>query len=292
MSEFTSDVQHLDFGVGATGELSLRVSVATLVRVVFENPQHGDLMLALEHKATLVAGEGEPRVMVKAQPFGGAIRFLNLAPLQTLIGNFHFDSERSRSEQDFRIFIRPADWDTVKEFCLWYFRQENDLVLESDPARELVEEFADALDIELRPEQYVTQPLRSVVENEPVRTRNVHAQGYPTTRIYRVFETRIVDPALCRAMIANSQNRSSQDLRELALKDAREGGKGRANAMLVLPLQLIRDVYLAMSPETRNRPITFEGSHLEGNVLAVLEGVAVPKYRSWGASDGGIFKPD
>jgi hypothetical protein len=150
MSEFASDFQHLDFAVGATGELSLRVSVATLVRVVFENPQDGDLMLALEHKATLIAGEGGPRVTVKAQPFGGAIRFLNLTPLQTLIGNFHFDSQRSRSERDFRIFIRPADWDTVREFCLRHFGQENDWVLESDPARELIEEFADALDIEYR----------------------------------------------------------------------------------------------------------------------------------------------
>jgi hypothetical protein len=44
-------------GIGATNELSFRVSVATLVRVLFENPDDGELMLALEHKATLLENE-------------------------------------------------------------------------------------------------------------------------------------------------------------------------------------------------------------------------------------------
>jgi hypothetical protein len=256
------------------------VSVATLVRVVFENPQDGDLMLALERKATLIADKGKRRVSVKAQPFGGAIHFLQLAPLQTLIGDFHFDSERSRFEQDFRLFIRPADWNTVREFCRRHLEHENDSVLESDPGRELAEEFADALAVELRPEQYIAKPLRTVVENEPARTQNIYAADYPTVRIYRVFEARIVAPFLCRAIMANSEATSNQMLRELALEDARKGGRGRANAILALPLQLIRDVYLAMSPETRHMPITFESNHLPGNVSAVFEDIAVPKYRS------------
>ncbi len=41
-------------GVGPTAELSLRVSVSTLSRVVFPHPADGVPMLALEHKATLV----------------------------------------------------------------------------------------------------------------------------------------------------------------------------------------------------------------------------------------------
>src|ERR1700690_705437 len=97
-------------GIGATEELSLRVSVATLVRVLFRNPRDGDLMLALERKATLHKAENERIVEVKCQPFGGAIRILDLKRIQGLIGDFHFDSERSRSEQDFRIFIGPSEW--------------------------------------------------------------------------------------------------------------------------------------------------------------------------------------
>src|SRR5918999_609182 len=94
-----------EIGTGATKELSLRVSVATLVRVVFEHPTDGDLMLALERKATLLKTESGHAVEVITQPFGGAIRIRDLKMLRELIGDFHFDSEESRSEKDFRIFI-------------------------------------------------------------------------------------------------------------------------------------------------------------------------------------------
>src|SRR5688500_121371 len=39
-----------EVGIGATDELSLRVSVAALVRVLFEHPDDGTLMLAIERK--------------------------------------------------------------------------------------------------------------------------------------------------------------------------------------------------------------------------------------------------
>ena len=40
-------------GIGATQDLSLRVSVATLVRAVFKHPLYSEWLLALERKATL-----------------------------------------------------------------------------------------------------------------------------------------------------------------------------------------------------------------------------------------------
>lgn len=266
------------FGVGRTAELSLRVSVASLARVVFPHPEDGELMLALEHKATLLPGE--ERLVVKAQPFGGAVRILDLRALGSLIGDFHFDSERSRSEQDFRLFIRPSDWKSVRDFCLREFGRQEDSALESDPARELVEEFQDALGIELRPDQYLVEPVGTVLENEPVQTRNVRAAGWPTVRVYRVFEAQILDPALCRAMLANDAENSSEVLRNLALDDARQGGLGRANAMLVAPMQGVRDAYLAQSPDQRNRPLPFRSTILDGNVPVVLEGIAVLNFGS------------
>jgi hypothetical protein len=39
---------HDEIGVGAADDLSLRVSVATLVRVLFEHPTDGEMMLTLE----------------------------------------------------------------------------------------------------------------------------------------------------------------------------------------------------------------------------------------------------
>ena len=268
------------FGVGPTAELSHRVSVATLARVVFVNPEDGDIALALEHKATLHTDEDELHVVAKAQPFGGAVRILNFDRLRALAGGFHFDSERSRSEQDFRIFIQPSEWEIVRDYCLQDFGHGEETDLESDPARELVEEFDDALGVELRPEQYKVKPAGTILENEPVRTKNVHAAGIGTVRIYRVFEVQIIDQALAQTMLTNSRNHSSQALRDLALENAWKGGRGRANAMLVVSMRRIRDAYMALSPDKRGEPLLFENTILDGNVPAVLEDIDVPKYRN------------
>ncbi len=266
-------------GIGTTDELSLRVSVAALVRIIFKHPLNGDMMLALERKATLRETEHERIVEVKSQPFGGAIRILDLRALRDLIGNIHFDSERSHSEQDFRIFIRPSDWETVREFCIQHLSRVDDPILETDPGRELAEEFADALKISLKPDQYICKPIATVVEDNPAPTENIHAKGILTVRVYRIFEAYISDSSLARTIMMISESLSHQDLCALAWEDVQNGGKGRANAILALPLKDISDVYLAMSPEERNAPVLFEENRLDETVPAVLEGITVPKYQ-------------
>ena len=168
--------------------------------------------------------------------------------MRDLTGDFHFDSERSRSEQDFRIFIRPSDWTAVRQFCIQHFSRVHDPILETDPGRELAEGFGDALKTSLK-------------------------------RVYRIFEAAISDSSLARAMMVNSESLSYQDLCELASEDARSGGRGRANAVLGLPLKRISDIYPAMSLEERNALILFERNRLERTVPAVLEGVSVPRYQ-------------
>ncbi len=265
--------------VGPTDELSLRVSVSTLSRVVFPHPIDGIPMLALEHKATLVSAGKDPIVEVKAQPFGGAIQILNPGELQTISGGFNYDSRCSRSEGDFRIFIRPASWGKVREFCLQNMAEGGGQDLEFDPARELVEEFDDALGIQLKPEQYAVELYRIVVENQPAPTGNIRAGGAPTIRIYRVYEVQVLDPALCQSMMTNSTAHPAPFLRRMAIEDARKGGRGRANAMLTAPIEQIRAAFLSVPPERRGTALPFEDTLLEGNVVAVLEGVSVPKYR-------------
>ncbi len=237
----------LTFGVGPTAEMGLRVSVATLARVIFPGFEDGEPQLVLEHKATVFLNAGEAQVVVKAQPFGGAVRILNLAGLQAEIGRFHFDSERSRAERDFRIFIRPTDWETVQAFCLDHLHRASGSDLELDPRRELAEEFAVTLGVALRPDQYRIWPVKTVLEVTPVLTGNVFATGMPTVRIYRIFKTEIVDPGLYQAMVANSKNHPRQVLKNLALEDAQKGGRGWANAMLVVPERQIRGAYNVMS---------------------------------------------
>ncbi len=262
-------------GIGATPELSLRVSVATLVRVLFKDPTNGELMLALERKATLHKTEVE----VKSQPFGGAIRILDLNALHDLIGDFHFDSELSSSEQDFRLFIRPSSWSAIREICIERLSTVDDPILETDPVRELAEEFADALQVNLKPEQYTRMPVATVIENEATPTQNIHAKGMPTARVYRIFEAAISDTSLVDIMIKNSADVSHQELCQCVFEDAQNSGEGRANAILTLPVNRLMDFYLAKSPQERNSSTLFEQHRLDETVLAVLEDITVPKYR-------------
>lgn len=266
-----------DIGVGATSELSLRVSVATLVRVLFEHPDNGNSMLALERKATLLQTQDGPVVEVIAQPFGGAIQIRDPRPLRELVGGFRFDSEESRSERDFRIFIRPSDWEIVQGFCLQHLSDADDPVLETEPRRELAEEFADTLKMKLNSNQYTYRAIGTVVEDRPAPTRNIHARGHLTARVYRIFEARILDRSLSHTMLANSETYSNHDLQQLALKDARNGG--RANAILAIPIERISNVYRARSPQARNPSFSLENNQLDESVGAVLEGIHIPRYR-------------
>jgi hypothetical protein len=143
----------------------------------------------------------------------------------------------------------------------------------------LAEEFADALKINLQPEQYVSKPVATVVENEAMPTDNVHAEGAPTVRVYRIFEAIISDNALIRTVIKNNASISRENLCALALDDFQNGGKGWANAVLTLPLKNLSDHYLAMSPKERNIPIMFGENQLDETVSAILESVTVPKYQ-------------
>src|SRR5262245_49036067 len=191
----------------ATNGSLLRVSVATLDQVIFPHPQNGTLMLALERKASVING-GRDQVRVRAQPFGGAVRIFNLAPLREIIGEIKFDSERSKQEHDFRILIPPSKWEAVKQYCLHHLEHEDDAEIESLPDRELSEEFQETLDVHLKPDQYTVQPMGFVIENKPIRIDRVRGQF--TVRLYRTFKVHIVDEMLCETMLTASQQYSDQ----------------------------------------------------------------------------------
>ena len=259
-------------------ELRWRVSVATLDRVIFPHPKNGTIMLAMERKASLMK-TGANHVHTWAQPYGGAVRILDPIPLQALIGEISFDSEKSRLEQDFRILIQPADWQAVKTFCLQHLENENDTVLEASPDRELLEEFDETLNFKLKPDQYTREAAGFVIENEASATANRYASGQPTVRVYRIFEIHIIDPDLSKSMLAASQAYSDLELAALAVNNAESGGKGRANGILVLPLNQVVEHYLALSPHLRFQAGSVENHQLNESVTAILPGVDVPQYQ-------------
>ena len=261
--------------VSANRKLSLRVSVATLARVLFKHPKDGEIMLALERKATL----RDTDVEIISQPFGGAIRIRNMNKLHDQIGDFQFDSERSHVEQDFRIFIRPSSWPAVRAFCIDQFSRDDDSIIETDPVRELTEEFEDALRISLKPEQYSYKPVATIVENDPTPTDNIHAEGTPTVRVYRIFETSISDSNLIDTLLANSEMVSNRDLCDLAIKDAHISGKGWANAILTVPLKKIHAIYSAVPPAEHNITLLFEEHRLDWTVAVVLYKITNTNYQ-------------
>ena len=63
------------------------------------------------------------------------------------------------------------------------------------------------------------------------------------------------------------------------MTDQQNGGRGRANSILTLPLNTVRESYLALPPGRRYRKITVEGHALDESVPAVLEDVEVPQYQ-------------
>jgi hypothetical protein len=274
---------HHEIEVGATEELSLRVSVGVLVSVFFHNPEDGRTMLALERTATLGQIEEQSKVIVKAKPFGGAVRLTHPQALKELIGNFHYDSERSREEGDFRIHIRPASWKAIKEICRQHFDGTKQGILDSSPQRELAEEFEDTLHMEITPNKYQLRPRGIIIENIPTETDNVRAEKITTVRVYFMFEAWIWDPEIISMMLVNNSRYSDNDLEKMAWKDAQQGGRGRANAMLALGFHDLKGVYRSTTVDRRGGQIRVDGHQLNGNVLALLEDIDHPKYQRYEA---------
>ncbi len=259
-----------------TDTKQLRASVATYNRVIFQHPDNGMQMLALERQGTM---QEDGSIKVRGQPFGGGIHILNPTPLQRIIGKIQYDSERSKNEQDFRILIPPSKWELIKEYCLRHLKDEEDIDLETEPDRELTEEFFETIKVKLNPGQYTVQPQGFVIENNPVRSENAHARGQLTVHLYRIYEVQILDPVLSRILLTISQMYADQDVAALAQQDADNYGKGRFNTVLTLPLDSVMDAYLALPPEARYREITVDQHVLDESVLAILPGVEVPQYQ-------------
>jgi len=250
----------------------LRVSVATYNQVVFAHPEHGTTLLALERKATALK---DGSVNVRAQPFGGGVKILDPRSLKDMLGEIEFDSERSQQDSDFRILIHPSHWAEVKQYCLRHLENPGDPELESMPDRELVEEFEETMGVVPTPGQYAVQPMGFVIEDAPVWTENWYARGFPTVRVYRTYSVQLLDADLCKTLLGISQHVSDDELGRRALKDR----TGRANSVIALPLNMVREAWLALPPEARYQKIRVDGHILDESVLAVLMDVDVPQYR-------------
>lgn len=273
---------HSEIGVGSTADLSLRVSVAALVRVLFHAPENDRTLLALERTATVREIEGGTEVVVKAKPFGGGVRITDARALGEIVGGFQYDSERSRQEKDFRIHIRPDFWEKLKEVCAEQLDLSFDGILDPSPDRELAEEFEDALGMTIDRSLYRLQSKGLIVEDLPTPTESVRAVGMPTVRIYYVYEAWLNAPKIIAAILAAGERYSDADLERIAREDARSGGRGRANAVLALDLDVLKAAYHSIPIDRRGGAILVEGHRLDANVSAILHEVEQTRYRRRG----------
>jgi len=259
-------------------EFKLRVSVGVLVKVLFTDPETGQITLALERIATLRKFNGISKVDITAKPFGGGVRFTNPKELKMLINDFQFDSERSRQERDFRILIHPEMWGNIKKICIEHLHENRKRIFDYSPDRELAEEFEDSLKIKIKPDEYILIPKGMVIQDLQSKTNNVRAQGMPTVRIYYLFEAWINSHELVKLMLAKSRQFSEDDFKKAALEDAERGGKGRSNTVLTIGIDALRDHCNLISLEKRGENINFGSHKLEGNVLALFSKVKNPNY--------------
>ena len=257
-------------GAGPTKELSIRVSVASLVRVLFKNPSDGNMMIALERTATLIKNAVHSVVVVKAKPFGGAVRILKIMQFKELVGDFHFDSERSSEEQDFRIQIHRNSWEKVKDICKEHLKNNRTAIIEISPVRELSEEFYDCLRVKISPEDYDLKTGGLKTEDRLTPTDNIHAPGVPTNRVYFIFEAVLKNPRMIEMIMDNTRYFSDQDLEKKAWEDAKNGGKGRANAVLALYLAKLEEFYRSNQNKIHQTPLLHEGYQLDTNVQMIL----------------------
>ena len=260
-------------------ELTLRVSIAALVNVIFENPLNGKAMLSLERTASLQSSGEMSEIVVKAKPFGGAVKLLNPVSLQMLIGEFHYDSERSQEEQDFRILINPRSWGKTKDICRQHLNVTGRGILEPGPERELEEEFADSLGIEIKDDDYYLQSKGMVIEDMPENTDNIYAPGFSTVRVYYLFEALIKNREIINMMLENSEKYSDSDLIKIVEENIRHGGKGRTNAVLTLLRDELIEYYKVISPDKRGRLLRFGKHLLDGHVTVILDEISNSKYQ-------------
>lgn len=271
-----------EIGVGTTQELTLRVSVASLVEVLFVSPDNGRQMLALEHAAALQTGEERSDIAVTTKPFGGAVRLISPHALKDMIGDFHYDSYRSRQEGDFRILINPASWQLIKEMCREQVTIKGKSILDPGPERELAEEFEDCLRIRITPDQYDLQRRDLIVEEIPLATDNMRARGIPTVRVYYIYEAWIKSAELINGiLLADRKRYSDEHLRQIAKEDSKRGGRGKANAIVTLALDDVMNIYSSIPPERRSEPVRVGQYQLDGNVPAVLQDIDHPRYQRY-----------
>jgi hypothetical protein len=88
-------------------------------------------------------------------------------------------------------------------------------------------------------------------------------------------------PEIITMMLNNNTRYSDKDLQKMAWKDARQRGRGRANAILTLGLDDLKNMHRSIPMDRHSGPIRVGEHQLDGNVLAILGKVDQSKYQRY-----------
>ena len=110
----------------------------------------------------------------------------------------------------------------------------------------------------------------------------MRARGVPTVRVYYIYEAWIKSAELINKIVLTDTKRySDEHLREMAREDSKRGGRGKANAIVTLPLDDVMDRYTSIPLERRSEPVRVGQYQLDGNVPAVLRNIDHPGYQRY-----------
>ena len=242
----------LNIGIGATPEHSLRVSTGILALTTFRHPVSGKIMAVFEEKVSVKIDEKGEKVTAQLQPLGGASKLLRPLELYQQIGSFNYDEEKSQKENDFRLQIRPQDWDKVKAFAMDHFNHPEKGVVEGSIDRELNEELGDVLKVEVDPAAYQVSHLTVAVQNEPQQTERIEVSGNQTVRVFSVKGVDITDQTLIENITGSSEKTDTTQLIEKARKKAQEKGSAKATGLVIISLEELQAHYRSLDIKKRD----------------------------------------
>jgi hypothetical protein len=207
-------------GIGATADLSMRVSSAVLTLCVVPSPE-GPLAI-LERKVEI----GKKGLDMRAQPLGGGIAVLNVEALSKITGGFNWEDQKVARERDLRIYVNPDSWTFVRELLTTSFLDTlpGAPIVETTPVRELQEEIGDAAGVEVS-ESSMNISFAGLVFQDPGCGAVAAKSSTPTARVFSVFDVVITDPALADTIMREASRPDSELIAEVTRRHEALAGR-------------------------------------------------------------------
>ncbi len=249
----------------------VRVSVGSLTLLTISDPLDQKEYFAFERRATGSSERGRKTWSTKSVPFGGAIKIKDKSALVDLIGDFDFDSDESRENNDFRIIVDRRKWKKIKIFCERSISQNNKRVIDFDPFDEIKEEIWKPTKIEVTRKKLSTKRIGTFANDFPVPTENINTPGKQTYRFYCLYNTRVVDQQLAKKLLKHADLRMDKECGFTAIKSRRTKGDGRYNSILMVGKKEFEEFISSQAQKEIKSGFHYKNFWMAGNVATLFK---------------------